>query len=199
MFKSFLYFLIILTLFSCKNEDIYSELTKAYITSSKRENDTLSISKFKILSIENVDYNYAINIRVNTLETFIQTNKRILKNDRKVIALLNRNIEIRNQTIKLNPKKRGEYLIDIENLKNSIEKTKINITEIENEIAKFSQQVVLLKAESNVKENVLKLVHYVFEGSINSKNTIDTLHFIINRNKKYNFIKDGILKNYKGK
>jgi len=196
--KNSIYFLLLITIFSCQKNSYKSELEKAYIVSAKDQNDSLFIEDFEILNNKIVDFDYSQKIKINSLNYVIELKILVIEKGKKTIRLLEKNIINRNKLIKLNESKKEQYLTEIEYDEQGLEKAKNDIKKIENEIAILHQEIVLIEAELGQNEDKFELIDYVFKGKINNKKRIDTLSILKVSERNIKYIKNDMFSNYKG-
>ncbi|WP_434035500.1 hypothetical protein [Formosa sp. 4Alg 33] len=196
--RNSIYILLFITLFSCQNQGLRTELENAYEVSSKYQNDSLIIEEFEILNNETVDFDYTQKIKINSLNYVIELKKSVIEKDMENIRLLKKNILNRNKLIELNETKKEQYLTEIEYDEQRLEKSKNDIKKIEDEIAIISQKIVLTQAEFGQNKDKFELINYVFKGEINDKKRIDTLSILKVSDNEIKFIKNNKFSNYKG-
>jgi hypothetical protein len=175
-----------------------TELETIYQITSQKRNDSLVIEDFEILNSKIVDYDYSQKIKINSLEFIIGLKKKVIENNKQNILLLERNINNRNELIRLNESNKEEYLKDIEYDQRRLEKANNDIEKLEDEIAILSQEVVLTQAEFGQNQDQLFLINYIFKGKINNENRLDTLSVLRSNNSNYQFIKNEKYSDYKG-
>ena len=63
--RNSIYIILFITLFSCQNQELKTEIENAYMVSSKNQNDSLIIMDFEILNTEIVDFDYTQKIKIS--------------------------------------------------------------------------------------------------------------------------------------
>ncbi|MFD2823943.1 hypothetical protein ACFS5M_09695 [Lacinutrix iliipiscaria] len=182
--------LLFLIIFSCKNDNIESEIVSAYYISAETENDTIQIDSINILKKTTVDFDFILNTRINSLNHGIEL-------EQIVLDKLNEKRELLNNV--MNYSKSKKILSKIEQYQKSLDSTELFIKSIENEIAKYHQKIVLTKAYiGNENDNSFELYDYVFYGAVNGENRIDSMSILRREQNDLKFTRNNRLTNYKG-
>lgn len=196
--RNSIYILLLITLLSCQEKGLKTELENIYTISAKNEKDTLQIESFEIINKKTVNYDYAQKIKINSINYLIELNNLILEKDKENIRLYEKNIINRNKLIQLNESKKEEYLSEIEYDQQKLEQTKNHVKKLENEITVFHQKIVLMKAEFGQNKDQFELIKYLFKGKINNEARVDTMSIIKIGENNYNFISKNMFSDYKG-
>ncbi len=197
--RNLIYILLLITLFSCQNNGLITELENAYSLSAESEKDSLLIENFEILKKRTVDFEFIRIVKINDLERKIELNKNIIENLEKYIGLYEKSISNRKRLIELNPIKKDKYLARIEYDQQELENSKVRKKKIEDEIAITSQEIVLVQAEELGRiQNNYELIDFVFKGEINGVKRIDTMSILKVSEDNMIFIKDNFSSDYNG-
>lgn len=191
--------LLILTLciISCEEKEVSTEIKEIYLEFARRENDSIIIENISILNSKGVDKNFNRKIQINNLLYLIELSKENIETSEYIIKLLNVNIEKRQKLLEIDKEFEKKYLAETEYDLSKIEKEKLNIEQIEKNIALRSQEIVLLNAEFEDKPyDQYQLIKYIFKGEIEGEKRTDTLAILLHQGFEPKFVKNDKFINY---